>query len=72
MIFSVAIEKSEHFDDTDSDIDVDVAKKINETSETSETNEQMIVDFLSILYVNSDVENRKFEFFDVTNEVTNF
>ena len=58
VILCVAIEKLEHFDDIDSDIDVDVAKKIDETNET---NEQMIVDFFLILYVNSDVENRKFD-----------
>ena len=69
VILSVAIEKFEHFDDIDSDIDVNVAEKIDETDETCETNEQMIVDFFLILYVNSDVKIQKFEFFDVINEI---
>ena len=78
MIFNVAIKKFEHFDDIDSNIDKNVAKKINEinetneTNETNKTNEQIIVDFFSILYVNFDIKSRKFEFFDVTNEMTNF
>ena len=33
MILCVAIEKFEHFDDIDSNIDVNVAKKIDETNE---------------------------------------
>ena len=57
VILSVAIERCEHFDD----IDADVAKEIDETSETDEADEQTIVDFFLILYVNSDVENRKFD-----------
>ena len=36
VILSVAIERCEHFDDIESDIDVDVAEKIDETSETDE------------------------------------
>ena len=72
MIFNIAIEKFEHFNDIDLNIDENVAKKIDETDETNETNKQIIIDFFSILYVNSDVKNRKFEFFDVTNEMTNF
>ena len=61
VISSVAIERCEFFDDIDSDIDAeqnidfDVAKKIDETSET------MIVDFFLILQVNSDVMKRRFE-----------
>ena len=71
VILNVAIERCEHFDDINSDIDIDVAEKIDETSETSETNEQ-IVDFFLILYIDSDVEDRKFEFFDVIVEMTDF
>ena len=65
MILSVAIERFEHFDDIDSDIDVDVAEKIGEASEAdevSEADEQVTVDFFSILYVDSDVETRRFDF----------
>ena len=65
VILGVAIEKSEHFDDIDSDIDVDVAEKVGETNETdeiNEANEQVTADFFSILYVDSDVEIRKFDF----------
>ena len=61
VILNVAIKKCEHFDDIDSNIDINVARKIDETNEINETNEQMIVDFFLILYVNSDVKNRKFE-----------
>ena len=61
VILSVAIERCEHSDDIDSDIDVDVAEKVDEANEISEADEQMIADFFLILYVNSDVENRRFE-----------
>ena len=56
VMLSVAIEKCEHFDNIDSNINVDVAEKIDETNET---NEQMTADFFLILYVNSDVETRR-------------
>ena len=66
VILSVAIEKCEHFDDIDSNIDIDVAEKFDETDETNE------IDFFMNLNVNFDVKNRKFEFFDVANEMTIF
>ena len=61
VILNVAIKRCERFDDIDAkqNIDFDVAKKINETSET---NEQINVDFFLILHVNSDAKIRKFKF----------
>ena len=72
VILNVAIEKCEHFDDiksnieTKQNIDFDVAKKIDETNKTNETNE---IDFFINLNVTFSVKIRKFEFFDVLNEI---
>ena len=68
VISNDAIKKCEFFDNIDSNMNVNVAKKIDETNET---NEQTIADFFMILYVNSDVKIRKSEFFDVTDEINN-
>lgn len=58
-ILYIEIEKFEHFDEKDCEIIFveniwffDVAKRIDETSETNETNEQIIADFSIILYNN--------------------
>ena len=59
VMLNVAIEKCEHFDDINSNIDVNVVKKIDEINET---NEQIIFNFFLILYVNFDIEIRKFKF----------
>ena len=65
VILNVAIEKHELFNDIDSNIDANqnidfnVVKKINETSET---NEQINVDFFLTLHVDSDAKIRKTEF----------
>ena len=55
VISNVAIKKYEFFDDIDSNMNVNVAKKIDETNEMSE------IDFFLILLMNFDVKNRKFE-----------
>ena len=62
VISSVAIKRCEHFNDTDSNIDVDVAKKIENFSETNETNEQTTVDFFAILHANSSARIWKSKF----------
>ena len=59
---SVAIERCEHFDD----IDADVAERIGEANEA---NEQVTADFFLILCVSSGVVNRRFELFDVVDEI---
>ena len=53
VMLSVAIKKCEHFDDIDSNIDINVAERIDETIE---------IDFFMILYVIFDVETRKSKF----------
>ena len=63
VILCVAIEKFEHFDNIDSNIDINVAKKINATNETHEIN------FFVNLNVIFDVKIEKFEFLDVINEI---
>ena len=63
VILCVAIGKFEHFDDIDSNIDADVAKKIDETNKTNE------VDFFMNLNVTFSVKTRKFESFDVLDEI---
>ena len=55
LILNVVTEKCEYFIDTNSNIDVNIAKKIDETNEMNEIN------FFLILYVNFDVKNRKFD-----------